>query len=192
MQNEWKGRHEPSAGEGRRLDERQWDKTIAEPEPVEDSKSGSIGLYGLGGWLILVQITLWLSLLGSVLYISNGLIPLFEKSVWDSLTSSGTDPMWGPVLIFEAAGNAMLTVLIAAALVLLYRKKRSFPRVMLVYYGVVLALNAAGYAMLHSIDGISDSGLTGPTSKLIRNVASCCIWIPYFIRSERVRNTFRH
>jgi hypothetical protein len=189
MQNESHRLHERDTGESRRLGRRERDET-----PDEQDSGGASwgnGISGLGGWLILVQITLWLSLLGSVLYIANGLIPLLGKGVLGEMTAPGKDRMWARVIIFEAAGNVVLTVLIAAALVLLYRKKRSFPRLMLVYYGAVLALNIAGYALLHSIDGISDSGLTGPTSKLIRNVASCSIWISYFIRSERVRSTFR-
>ncbi|WP_249901917.1 DUF2569 family protein [Paenibacillus sp. PK3_47] len=71
---------------------------------------------GLGGWLILTQIGLYFTFISMAVLTLNSIIPSFQTDVWEALTSPSSpvyDPMWGPLLIFEAVSNIVFMLLSA-------------------------------------------------------------------------------
>lgn len=163
------------------------------PAPEGQPTTGYKRLEGLGGWLILVQVSIYLSLISVAIMLFNNVIPAFKPEFWNVLTdpsSPAYDPLWKPMLIFEAVGNSVLLLFLIVMLPLLYGKKRAFPKTMITLMIVSLLLAAVDYAMANQIKFIAEmEGVNTPT-EIVRSIIYCCIWIPYFLRSERVRNTF--
>lgn len=149
---------------------------------------------GLGGWLILTQIGLYFTFLSMAVLTWNSIIPSFQPDVWEVLTSPGSsvyDPLWGPLLIFEAVSNTVFMLLTVYLLVQMYRKKASFPRWMIFFYAGNLLVLIIDYVLLLNIPLAAEfAEAEGSMRDIFRMAGTCAIWIPYFIRSRRVKNTF--
>ncbi|MDQ0170638.1 DUF2569 domain-containing protein [Paenibacillus tundrae] len=152
-----------------------------------------LGISGLGGWLVLVQIGLYLTMIMVLIQLFQYSLTALNPVTWQILTSDQSSfyhPWWGAIIIFEVTYNVLFFIFSIVTLVMFYRKKSVFPRLMIIFYSISLAVSIIDYLLLLQIpiareleDG---SGLTG----IVRLVITCAIWIPYFIKSERVRNTF--
>lgn len=149
---------------------------------------------GLGGWLILVQIGLYLTLIRATISVVQFFTTTSGSAVWDTLTSPDSvvyHPLWKPLLIFEVTMNSALVVAAAYLLVLLYNKKAAFPRWLIFYYLGNLLMLIAGVVLLANIplsEELADS--SSGWSDIARSLLTSLIWVTYVLRSERVRNTF--
>ncbi len=147
---------------------------------------------GLGGWLILLGIwivfAMWVEWVG-YLRIS---IPMFSYPITELFSSSSNyyDPFFG-VLVVSRLIITTLQLLVSIYLIYLYfAKKQLFPKILM----VVLVANP----VLHLYRGWSKSvshpeeavfSLTIVLS-ICTGLIICAIWIPYLIRSKRVKATF--
>ena len=62
---------------------------------------------------------------------------------------------------------------------------------MLIYFYLAFGLyTLILYFMIRGIPEIQDAGVTNPLTSLIRTLLTCAIWMSYFGKSVRVRNTF--
>jgi hypothetical protein len=91
-------------------------------------------------------------------------------------------------LIAELVVNLALVAGWIYAVVLLFQKKRSYPwlfnMMMLTTLAVTIMDAAVGFAIFDippDRDGLKD---------MVRGAIGCAIWIPYMLKSRRVRNTF--
>jgi Protein of unknown function (DUF2569) len=149
-------------------------------------------LNGLGGWLVLVGIGLVFSpcrLLFNIVH-SSGSFSLWK---WHALTNPdgvSYQPIWGPLLTLELLGQISILTLEMFVIVLFFQKRRIFPR----WFIALLAVNA----LFVVADAIGVQFLKtmppGTMASLSRNIAQsfigCCIWIPYMLKSLRVKTTF--
>ncbi|MBT2291765.1 DUF2569 domain-containing protein [Paenibacillus albidus] len=148
---------------------------------------------GLGGWMVLVQIGLYLSVIRLLFLIFSTTIPSFQPDLWDVLTSPDSsvyDPLWKPALIFEAVVNVTFVLFSIFLLVQMYRKKATFPRWIIFYYVTNLIVLIIDYVLLANIELVQQMNEGGSMQDIGRLIISCAIWVPYFLRSKRVRNTF--
>lgn len=151
---------------------------------------------GLGGWLILIQIGLIYSLLSDILQVAgNG---IFNATTWDKLTDSAYDSynsLWKPILVTQLAFYSVFTLFVLFTLISFYRKKKYLPKLMIAYYAVSFLFSVVNFILVMQIDNLekaTDVPIT-QTSLVTGLVISAIIsglWIGYFIRSKRVRNTF--
>lgn len=147
---------------------------------------------GLGGWLIVVGIGLVVAPVRIAVACVQTYVPLFQNGAWQLLTTPGTGtyhPLWAPVLLGELLVNLGFFAAFLVLIFLFVRRARMFPRL----YIAVLALNLAFLfvdALL--LDSLAASGSQTETvwTPLLQGLASAAIWIPYMLRSRRVRNTF--
>ena len=148
---------------------------------------------GLGGWLILAQVGLWSTFLNIVINIFFNILPIFRTGRWEELTdaaSSFYNRLWPIIIPYELAGSIVLLGALIFAFVLFYRKKRKLP-LMLIYFYLAFGLyTLINYFMIRGIPEIQDAGVTNPMTSLIRTLLTCAIWMSYFGKSVRVRNTF--
>ena len=161
-------------------------KTFDEQPEVE-------GPVGLGGWLILVGMGLVLGPFFVLGQIATDLLPVFQEGYWPILTDPASDayhPMWGPLLLFELIGNLVQVTALLVALVLFFQKSSYFPRLHIAIYLGVLAFLILDYWLAGFIPAVAAESDLEAWALIWRQAVSCLIWVPYMLRSKRVRNTF--
>ena len=97
-------------------------------------------------------------------------------------------PLLGPLVVMEVLGNMLICGLAVAAVVLMFRKSRRFPKWAIAFYASnlgFLILDAVVAGMIPTIQQDADTA-----KGIMRSVISCAIWIPYMCVSVRVKNTF--
>lgn len=161
--------------------------------PQQDLKPIPYGVSGLGGWLVLVQIGLYATMILLLITIFGTSVPALTTESWEILTSVDSElyhPLWGPLIIFEVVYNIGLFFFCFYLLVALYRKQSIFPKLMIIFYSVSLVVGVADYVFANMIPMVADMTDTSMLRDMIRSMLTCAIWIPYFLKSERVKNTF--
>ncbi|MEC0226123.1 DUF2569 domain-containing protein [Paenibacillus alba] len=164
-------------------------ETNSTPIINEDSR----GLSGLGGWLILVQIGIYVTMVMFILQFVTYTLPSFQPETWHRLTSVDSEnyhPLWGPILVFEMLYNVLVFFFCLFILLNMYQRKARLPRLMIIFYSTSLGIAIVDTLLLNMIPSIRDLEEVSSLKDVFRAVVACAIWIPYFITSERVRNTF--
>jgi hypothetical protein len=153
---------------------------------------GEKKLVGIGGWLILILISLIGSLLLSVPSIVSEITLATSGGLIESLKTVGSDyynPAAANLVIFEIVFNICLMLFFIFLLFLFFSKKKLFPKFMIVLYSVTLLINILDIFLF---DWIFELPLQAGDqfNSLVRSAIACFIWIPYLLSSKRVKNTF--
>ena len=162
-------------------------KEAATAVPAEDRPKG------IGGWLILPAIGLVASPVLILIAAVQDLLPAFEESAWEALTTPGS-------VDYHPANEAMLYFAlvvgigqIAFALVLNYlfwNKSRRVPKLFvlwLIVNVVVVAIDTLWELQFLEVAERMDVSIY---KNVGREIFHAAVWIPYFLVSKRVRNTF--
>lgn len=141
----------------------------------------------IGGWLYLVAIGIVLGPIMNVLHVKQ-LIEAAQKANWDLVWQQG--PMTMLSIIFEFAVQGYMLVFSILLAGLFFGKKKSFPRMFVIYVVSIFVLGVVGVFIAASIPNITPQlvgeAIAFPVYVLIFGL----IWIPYFLRSKRVKRTF--
>ena len=148
---------------------------------------------GLRGWLILPAIGLFASAIRLAINLMKDFWPIFREDYWQVLTTPGTPAyhqLWGTLLIFEIVGNSLFILANVALIFFFFSKHWRFPAL----YITMLALNVlfvtSDFFLGNMIPAVAASTNTQSVRELARSLAAAAVWIPYFLRSKRVKNTF--
>lgn len=145
---------------------------------------------GIGGWLILPAIGLVVTplILGYSIFQT---LQVFGTPGYLQLTTPDSprfNPAYKPFLLSEIAANGLLIALVVVAAALFFSKHRLAPRFMIAFYAVSLIVLVLDVVLANRLldvaidrDAIKD---------LVRAVLNVVIWIPYFLVSKRVAQTF--
>ena len=154
-------------------------------------------LTGLGGWLVLVGISLFVTVGRNAFGLRGDLLPMLDRAKWLFLTTPGTtsySPLWAPALLGSVALDIVLLFYSGLLIVLFFQRRTTFPRLMI----ILLATLAVTSPLLDVLVGhlpIAVDALAKlqaeHRSMMAQDITRALIWIPYFLRSQRVRNTFR-
>lgn len=150
-------------------------------------------LQGIGGWLILIVIGLVVTPIRIGITVYNTYVPIFSGETWSLLTTPGAaayNPMWKPILLFEIFGNLIFLFSSVALLFLLFGRKRIFPRLMIAFYIANLLFVGLDLVAASSIPTVASQADASSTMELVRSILVCAVWVPYFLVSERVKQTF--
>lgn len=153
---------------------------------------------GVGGWVIVPVIGLFAAPVRAVLQLVREIIPAFAPDVWSNLTTPGSGayhPLCAPYYIFEVVFLAGMIVLPIAALALFFMQKRAFPGLMisiLALYAVALSVEMYFVVTIsRELLGLSQFAFFRDSILgLVRGDVAAAVWIPYFLVSKRVKNTF--
>jgi len=118
---------------------------------------------------------------------------IFTDGTWDVLTTLGSDvysPFWAPILIAEVVINIGVMGLWLYIAFIFFSKKVIFPKV---YIGALLfsiafiTIDACAMTLV-----LPDEPIFDPETmkELFRSLISAIIWIPYMLKSKRVKATF--
>lgn len=149
-------------------------------------------LAGIGGWLLLPAIGIIISPILILVGVYTSFVPLFTDGTWQALTqpdSYAYHPMWGPLIAFEVLGNVALVALVIWLGWLFFRYDERTPRMYILYLLVTPAFLIADLILAGQMPGMEE-----PDPIVVRDtgrsLVQAAIWIPYFLKSERVKNTF--
>jgi hypothetical protein len=147
---------------------------------------------GIGGWLILVVIGIVASTIQNSYVVYATFWPLVEDDTWAELTTDGGsayDPMWAPLLVFEAAGNAIMIALGVVTLVFLLKESKHTPAVAIIWLGLTFGFFGVDYLIAGLIPTVAAQLDASSLREVVRTAISAAIWIPYFLVSKRVKTT---
>jgi len=151
-----------------------------DPEPQGDGK------LSIGGWLVLPAIGLVLTPFLLLFQVFND--DYFHKDIWEGFYLAGYENagFLNIYLGFELFYNVLLFSYSILLIVLFFSKRTNLPTLMIFFYAINLAMIILGSFILNQ------SGIDDPTfgKDLFRSIFSAAIWIPYFLVSKRVKNTF--
>jgi len=119
-------------------------------------------LKGIGGWLIIPIIGLFLSII-LVLYDLLSMNAIYEFDFYIGLLS-----------LLDIG----LLILVITSLVLVFNKKKSAPKLIIAFYITNIILQTVVAVLIEDYSGIAAPWVGG------------AIWILYFLKSKRVKNTF--
>ena len=151
------------------------------------------GPSGLGGWLILPAIGLLFAPLRILGYLFGDIIPIFQDGAWEVLTTPGSEmyhALWAPLIIFETVGNLFFVGFTLVLLVLFFTKSHRFPKLMIAYLVLNLVFVVADTVLAEFIPFIAGEHDPETYKEIARGVFGVVIWVPYFLVSKRVKNTF--
>ena len=148
---------------------------------------------GLGGWLIIVGISLILSPFVLIFKCYSVFTPIFADNTIQVLTDQNSPsyhPFWGPYLYGELIFNLLLVIGSIYLIFLFFKKMSYFPK----YFIIFVVLNLLFLfidAILIKIVLPNEVIFDVETLKeIIRQFIYASIWIPYMIFSKRVKVTF--
>lgn len=148
---------------------------------------------GLGGWLILPMLGLMFTPLRIGVALVVTFLPIFTEGYWEILTTPGSEAyhaLWAPLIIFEIIGNLFFLLGSIVLLVLFFKKHCRFPKLMIIYLLLNVAYVGGDYFLSGLIPAVAEEEDPESIKELVRAVVAAAVWIPYFIKSERVKNTF--
>jgi hypothetical protein len=150
-------------------------------------------LCGLRGWLVLVGVGVVISPIKLAITVLPTFVSLFRDGTWRALTTPGSDlynPLWVPLLAGEITYNLALFIAVVLLNVFFFSKHRFFPHL---YIGVVasslifLPLDSWLVSLVLKQSHAFDEETV---TNLIRAAVGAAIWIPYMLKSQRVKATF--
>ncbi|HEY7639612.1 MAG TPA: DUF2569 domain-containing protein [Steroidobacteraceae bacterium] len=148
---------------------------------------------GIGGWLILPAIGLVLTPILTLLTIVRDVLPAVQPAVWQTLTdpaSSAYHPMWATVIVYEVLANVGYLALTLWLGYLFVSKSPRTPAVCIVWLLTSLAVQIVDMMLSNTIPAVAQQSATDNIKGIFRSAVQASIWIPYFVYSKRVRNTF--
>ncbi|WP_028596568.1 DUF2569 domain-containing protein [Paenibacillus assamensis] len=152
---------------------------------IEGLKKFEYKIQGLGGWLVVVQIIIYLNLV----LIPIGLLALMTDTMqeqFEYIKLAFPEYMW--FIWFGTGVSIIMLVVLIWALICMYRKKKIFPKLMIAIFIAIFAVDLLEpIAIIALIDATGDLEIWKDT---IRSGFYCAIFIPYFLKSKRVKNTF--
>ncbi|MBM3621629.1 MAG: DUF2569 domain-containing protein [Alphaproteobacteria bacterium] len=157
---------------------------------MSQSDGAQDGPRGLGGWLILPAIGLVLSPLRMGFQFFTDLWPVFDSEIWRQLNDAsrpGHRPMLPTLIMGETVANVVMFAFTLVLIWFFFRKSRYAPRLFIVWLALLLVVQVVDTALISSL-GIRVDGES--MRDVVRSLVAAAIWIPYFLVSKRVKNTF--
>jgi hypothetical protein len=139
----------------------------------------------IGGWLFLIGFGLFINPIGLAVQITD--TSFYDISRWNLLM----DPANRGIGLFELyqlvvnIGFMCYAVFLCSIFI---ARRTSFPKLMVIFLAANLINHLIGVSFSASLD--QSDLLKANTKLLLQAAVGAAIWIPYFLRSERVKGTF--
>ncbi|NHF58667.1 DUF3857 domain-containing protein [Flavobacteriaceae bacterium TP-CH-4] len=146
----------------------------------------------IGGWLILPALGLILTPIVVLVQIITE-DPL-NHNTWLSLYRADTESPIALVLLYgvEQLYNYLFLMFSVLLIILFFQKRSSIPTLMIIFYGTSLVVPIVDLFLtkLLASNLLSDSDGQALYADIGKRFVGAAIWIPYFLTSQRVKETF--
>ena len=151
--------------------------------------AAQIGPKGFGGWLVIPILGLIITPPFILYSLFTWFSPLLDEKIrTDVFSGLSKGQMF---LAYELVSSLIMLALAVVCLVRLKRHSRKFPSLMITFLCVNFAAHLGSAIVTvwyYDSIGMSPPGRAGQGS--FGSLLGILIWVPYFIRSKRVKNTF--
>jgi len=155
--------------------------------------TGAIEPKGLGGWLILPAIGLFYLPVRLLISLNKDFLPIFAKGYWEILTTPGSEAyhhLWAPLIIFEISSNILFILFDVFLIFLFFTKSYRFPLLYIIFLVSNLLFVVGDFFFADFSPIIAAESDPDSLMEVARTIVAAMIWIPYFLVSKRVKNTF--
>ena len=140
----------------------------------------------LGGWLILIVIGLFITPIAGIINLIN--TGYFNISIWNKFGAYSYGAALKAHLLFDVAGRVILIGYAVFCLVLMLNRRDILTKYMIGYLSYRLIFSIANFMFIAFVTHYKIPD-TYPKATLY-SLIYAAIWIPYFIKSSRVKETF--
>ncbi|KRF05553.1 hypothetical protein ASG89_20730 [Paenibacillus sp. Soil766] len=161
------------------------ENTAGKLPPIEEK----VKPYGFGGWLYFVALGFILTFGNSLYYLIGTILPIYR----DGLLSQLYEETWkySFVIIYETVINIFFVIFPVFLGYLILKKKKLLKYMVINFYVINFIVNIGYYFITNSIEEMATHDFMGEQGRnIVKSLVTCLIWIPYFINSKRVKNTF--
>ncbi|WCN37448.1 DUF2569 domain-containing protein [Aneurinibacillus uraniidurans] len=158
----------------------------------------------IGGWLILFVTSLIITFIIMLFVIINELLPVFldkQRSILITPGSQLYDPLFTRITYIELFMSIIISISAIILLVFLFQKRKFVPKIAIIYIVFSSAYAIVDLAMYISlINHFKDIGINlnldaneireKVSGSLISAIVYPVVWVPYFLKSKRVKHTF--
>ena len=146
------------------------------------------------GWLLLVGLGIIIAPLRIIYFVTTVYAKILTTTgFWARLATPGDklyDPLWHPLLIGEMAASLISFILSIWLIILFMNHKKVFPKIFIIFLCFDLFYVVVDHIFAQMIPYIADK----PDAKTIGKIAgvslAAIIWVPYMLKSQRVKGTF--
>ncbi|MBO9675646.1 MAG: DUF2569 family protein [Sphingobacteriaceae bacterium] len=144
----------------------------------------------LGGWLVIPGIGITLNPL--IILVSTVKENIYSDKIWEGIQSNPHSLLLNASVIFTIVFNVILFVFSIFILVSFYKRRDFFPKyyiIFLIFSFIVTLLDTFGSIYIHKLMN-SEALNASEFNSVLRIGIFAAIWITYFLKSERVKQTF--
>lgn len=148
----------------------------------------------IGGWLIVVGLGLFGTALEILASLVTDYVPLFSNGTWMSMLTSSSVANGAAIAIFVVIEVLVNLGFVAFSVFLLFQmrdKKPDFPKKARLFYIGNLIFVLFDLIVCFQLSSNAADSATSLYGNLARSIVSTGIWVSYFNRSNRVKQTFR-
>jgi hypothetical protein len=157
-------------------------------------KSATNGPVGIGGWLLLPALGLIATPLVLAFGIYKDLLPALRPDVWNAVTdphSTTYNSLLGPLIVYEVLVSLTLFAFTLWLLWNFFTKSRRAPKLFVIWLAASAGTRILDHLLSSQILAVAEKPFDpADVRDLVHSIVAAAIWIPYFLRSERVKNTF--
>ena len=150
-------------------------------------------LKGLGGWLILICFSILITPPAIIFDVLPTYLKIFTEGTWQNIINADSldySPLLATLIIIEIIFNSFLVLVSAILLYLFIAKNSIFPWVYIVWYGSSLIFIPLDEWLINII--LPNEPMFDPETlkAYFREIVGAAVWIPYMLKSKRVKATF--
>jgi hypothetical protein len=149
---------------------------------------------GIAGWLIFPALGLIITPFRMGFQFYKDLLPNLTPQIWNAVTnpaSSVYHPLWGPLIIFEVTANLVQFIFTLWVMWVFFKKSNKTPRFFIIWLIMLASVQIIDMLLVKQIPMAAAQSVSSEIIKdIARPIIGAIIWIPYFLVSKRVKNTF--
>lgn len=152
-------------------------------------------LFGFGGWLIVFSLGLAYQFFMNLkaFYDNYLLLNSEEMSYLTDKSSEGYNSLWEPAIIFECITQLIAVIFVIFIAYFCLKMDYKFKLLTLIYIPLLLVFNLASTLLMLNIQNYYTETIYTSEDlyyNLYKSGVYAVVWIPYFLISKRVNNTF--
>ena len=147
----------------------------------------------IGGWLILFAFGLLLYPVQTLYVLVAKLFPAILSENFTALTTPtnpGYNSLWAPLVIFELVGSSAFFLYSLFIIAWFFQRRRRVPGQVYIFLVANMIFVSTDYLVINLFLIRGNSLNLETTTNFVRTVVAGAVWIPYFMFSRRVRQTF--